>query len=87
VPLENRESFIAKLQRNGRVQLPVLIRWKNKLNPGEILSVRVENSSIEYFYARLSRDGRLTIPRIIVQELEVEPGDVLKVALFPEGAR
>ena len=87
MPLEREESFIAKLQKNNRVQVPMLIRWKNKLTPGEILHVRVENSSIEYFYARLSRDGRLTIPRIIVKELEIEPGDVLKVTLYPEGAR
>lgn len=87
MPLEHREHFIARVQKNNRVQVPVLIRWKNKLNPGEILRVCVENSKRKYFYARLSRDGRLTIPRIIVEELEVEPGDVLKVALYPEGAR
>ena len=85
--LERIESFIARLQKNNRVQLPVLIRWKNKLNPREVFSISVENSSIEYFYARLSRDGRVTIPKVVIQRLEVEPGDVLKVTLYPEGAQ
>jgi len=82
--LEHKEHFIAKLQKNNRIQLPVLIRWKYKLNPGEILSVRMENSSFEYFYARLSRDGRITVPKIVVERLEIKPGDIVEVALLPE---
>ena len=87
MPLEHREHFIARLQKNNRVQVPVLIRWKNRLEPGEILHACVENSMRKYFYCRLSRDGRITVPKIVIQRFEVEPGNVLEVTLYPEGAR
>ena len=84
MPLERKESFIARLQKNNRIQLPVLIRWKYKLDPGEIFHVRVENSEWEYFYARLSRDGRLTVPKIVIGKLGIKPGDIVEVVLLPE---
>ena len=81
------EKFIAKLQRNNRIQVPVLIRWKHKLEPGDVLDVYVrdpETWTDGRFYARLSRDGRFTIPKIMVEKLEAEPGDVLQVTLYAE---
>ena len=64
-----------------------MIRWKNKLESGEILSVYVRNPrthTSESFYVRLSKNCRFTVPRIIVERIEAEPGDVLEVTLYPE---
>ena len=65
--LAREEEFLGRLQRNNRVQVPVLIRWKHKLGAGEVLTVYVYNDETGEsvrFYARLSKDGRFTIPNI-----------------------
>ena len=81
------EEFLARLQRGNRVQVPVLIRWKHRLDAGEVLRVRVwRGHSGEYFYARLGKDGRFTVPKIVVEELELESGDVLECTLCAETA-
>lgn len=85
MPLTRDEEFVARLQRNSRVQVPVLIRWKNKLEPGEVLDICVydpETGEEERFYARLSLDGRFTVPRVVVEELELKPGDTLEITLY-----
>ena len=87
MPLSCDEEFLARVQRYGRVQVPVLIRWKHKLEPGEVLSVYVKCSKkfgSESFYAKMSKDYRFTIPKIVVQELEIEHGDVLEVTLHAQ---
>lgn len=43
VPLSGEESFPARVQRYNRVQIPVLVRWKHKLEMGEVLYVMVHN--------------------------------------------
>lgn len=85
--LARREEFLGRLQRNNRVQVPVLTRWKHKLGAGEVLTVYVYNDETGEsvrFYARLSKDGRFTIPSIVVKKLEAESGDVLDVTLYLE---
>ncbi len=80
-----QEDFIANLQKNGRVQVPVLIRWKNKLDAGEIQYIRARNPEGGYneiFHTRLSRDGCFTIPKIVIERIKVKLGDVLEVTLF-----
>jgi bifunctional DNA-binding transcriptional regulator/antitoxin component of YhaV-PrlF toxin-antitoxin module len=81
------EEFLARVQRYGRVQVPVLIRWKHKLEAGEVLSVYIyftRKVGSEGFHARMSRDGRFTIPKVVVKELGVEPGDMIKVNLYAQ---
>jgi len=70
VPLTGYVSFKAVIQRNWRIQIPVLIRWKHKLEPGEIFRVELKvGYGREKFYGRMSKDGRLTVPKVIAKEL------------------
>ena len=81
------ESFPARVQRFNRVQIPVLVRWRHKLNAGEVLYVRVynpENYREELFYARVLKGGRITIPKLVVELLGIEPGDVVYVTLYSD---
>lgn len=60
MPLSGEERFPARVQRYNRVQIPVLVRWRHKLEPGEVLYVRVYNPESygdEGFYARFSKAG------------------------------
>jgi len=87
LPLERQEEFTGVMQKNNRVQVPVLIRWKHRLEPSEILHIYVYNVK-EYtgegFYVRLSRDGRFTIPPKVAKRIDAKPGTILKVTLHPE---
>jgi len=83
------EKFLARLQRGNRIQVPVLIMWKHKLNAREVLRVHVWSNEAytgESFYVRLSKDGRFRVPKIVVEELELEPGTVLECTLYSETA-
>ena len=87
MPLSCNEQFLARVQRNSRVQVPVLIRQKHKLETGEVSSVYVKCSKkfgSEGFYARMRGDGRFTIPKVVVEELGIEPRDMIKVNLHPQ---
>ena len=65
MPLTNYVSFKAVIQKNLRIQIPVLIRWKHKLEPGEIFMVNLKlGYHREEFYDRMSKDGRLTVPKV-----------------------
>ncbi|UCG36497.1 MAG: hypothetical protein JSV64_07820 [Candidatus Bathyarchaeota archaeon] len=69
MPLTKSESFLAKLQKGNRIQVPVLIRWKHKLDSGEIFRVIVisrRSDSSEEFYARLNQGGIITMPKIVI---------------------
>ena len=87
MPLLYDVQFLARLQRNNRVQVPVLIMWKHRLEPGEIFNEYMsctEKLESEKFYAKLSKDHRFTIPKIVVQELRIEPGDTLTITLYAQ---
>jgi bifunctional DNA-binding transcriptional regulator/antitoxin component of YhaV-PrlF toxin-antitoxin module len=87
LPLFCDEEFLARVQRYGRVQVPVLIRWKHRLEAGEVLSVYIyftRKVGREGFYVRMSGDGRSTIPKVVVEELGIEHGDMIKVNLYPQ---
>jgi len=60
--MSGEESFPARLQRYNRIQVHTLIRWRHKLEPGEVLYVRVYNPESyhdEEFYAKLLKGGRI----------------------------
>lgn len=91
MPLTHWVEFKAVIQRNLRLQIPVLVRWRFKLEPAEVFRVdlRIGYHS-EKFYARMSRDGRLTIPKVIAEEfleeeeeLEALFGYTAEVTLYP----
>ena len=86
MPLRGKESFHARVQRYNRVQIPVLVRWKHKLEVGEVLYVRLAGSEsvhVEEFHARVVQGGRITIPKLVVELLGIEAGDVVYVMLYP----
>ena len=76
-----RVSFMGRLVAGNRVTVPVEIRWRFRLEPGEIYRVRLEFEewgSAE-FYARLLRSGQVTVPVEVVRAAGLERGEVMKV--------
>ena len=70
---ENVE-FKTELQKGNRIQIPRLIRWQFKLEPIQVLKVKVQPVGAitvgEEFFARMSQDGRITIPKLLVNLLK-----------------
>ena len=85
MPVEGREEFLAKVQAGNRVQIPVTVRWRNRLEPGEVLTVTVRSAARRKFYAKYCKDFRTTIRKLVAEDLRIEPGDVVEVILHPEG--
>ena len=76
------EEFIARVQKNNRLQIPVLIRWKYKLKIGIIMKARIFKSGemdSYRFHARLGKSGRITIPKIVVETGQMQPKDLVHV--------
>jgi hypothetical protein len=89
MPLTESVDFKAVLQRGNRIQIPRLIRWQYRMEPDQVLKVKVKTESWreEEFYARMGKDGRLTIPKLTLELLQQEDeslaGSVLEVTLEP----
>ena len=72
---------MGRLVAGNRVTVPVEIRWRFRLEPGEIYLVKLEFEewgSAE-FYARLQRGGQVTVPIEVVRAAELERDEVVKV--------
>ena len=73
LPLTEKVSFQAMLQRGNRLQVPRVVRWRFKLENNQVLKVTVscrEASPIgEHFYATMSQDGRIVVPKLILTAL------------------
>jgi len=72
---------MGRLVAGNRVTVPVEIRWKFRLEPGEIYLVRLEFEewgSAE-FYARLQRGGQVSVPVEVVRAAGLERDEVMKV--------
>jgi bifunctional DNA-binding transcriptional regulator/antitoxin component of YhaV-PrlF toxin-antitoxin module len=81
------ETFTAKIQKALRIQIPVLLRWKYKLDPGTILKVELTRTSPlrkTRFYARLQKSGRLAIPKLVAETNELKKGDVVEATIWIE---
>jgi len=93
MPLTGEETFKAKLQRRSRFAVPKLLRWRCKIESGELLKATVgvfgsENYEKEEFLAKVSVDGRLTIPKLTMEILEQREeknlaGCILEVTISP----
>jgi len=80
-------EFIARLQASNRIQVPVEIRWRFKLEPSLIMRVGVEDEEKECegsFYARLQRGGRFVVPWEVAEGMGLERGDMVWVTLWIE---
>ena len=89
MPLAQAVSFKAVVQKNRRIHIPVLARWRFKLEPGEVFKVRLKlGHHFEVFYGRMGTDGRLTVPKVTVEEFlksdeESLEGYTVEVTLYP----
>ena len=91
MPLSEKVTFTAALQRRNRVVVPKLIRWQFRMETSQVLNVGVNDlntqSDWHFFYARMSKDGRIYIPQLILTLLQEEDsslaGHVLEVTLEP----
>ena len=73
MPLTEKMSFQAMLQRGNRLQVPRVVRWRFKLESDQVLKVTVScpDASLmgEHFYATMSKDGRIVVPKLILAVL------------------
>jgi bifunctional DNA-binding transcriptional regulator/antitoxin component of YhaV-PrlF toxin-antitoxin module len=80
MPLTEKVSFKAMLQRGNRVQIPKLLRWRYKLETNQILNVTAQCLNTfrgaESFFARMSKDGRIVIPKLIIALLKDDRPDL-----------
>lgn len=92
MPLYEKVNFVAKLQRENRLQVSKYVRWKYKLEPDQTLKVTVSVnwSMIDhsvFFLARMRKDGRIVIPKVnmdLLQDRKMDlTGYVVKVTLEP----
>ena len=89
MPLTETVSFKAVIQKNRRIHIPVVIRWRFKLEPGEIFKVHLKlGHRYEDFYGRMGTDGRLTVPKVTAKgflesEEESLDGYTAEVTLYP----
>ena len=87
MPLTEYVKFLARLQTQNRIQIPVEIRQRFKLEAKQFLRVEIRHIDSfreERFFAKLKPDGRITVPWEIVWALEIKPGHMLRVWLYPE---
>ena len=83
--LKDKVSFLARLQAENRIQIPVEVRWRYKLKPSQILRLEihpVSGFSSEKFHSRLQLGGRVTVPWEAVWALKLKQGLMLRVLLF-----
>ncbi len=83
--LKEKVSFLARLQVENRIQIPVEVRWRYKLEPGQILRLEIypmNGFNSEEFFARLQLGGRINVPWEAVWALELKHGEMLRVWLF-----
>jgi bifunctional DNA-binding transcriptional regulator/antitoxin component of YhaV-PrlF toxin-antitoxin module len=85
MPVRNTEVFLAKIEVGFRIRVPVLVRWRNRLEPGEVLPVTISLDFRSYsFYARYRKDHRITIPKLVVDHLSLKPGMTVEVKINRE---
>ena len=89
MPLTQAVSFKAVVQKHRRIHIPVVVRWRFKLEPGEIFKVHLKlGHHYEEFYGRMGADGRLTVPKVTAKEFlksdeESLEGYTVEVTLYP----
>ena len=73
LPLTEKVSFQAMLQRGNRLQVPRVVRWRFKLKCNQVLKVTVSCRDAwpmgEHFFATMSKDGRIVVPKLIISVL------------------
>lgn len=91
MPLTEKVTFTAMLQSFNKVQIPKVIRWRFKMESGQVLKVGVNflgmHKGWQFFYAKMRKDGRVVIPKLVLSLFDDEKtsltGYVLEVMLEP----
>ena len=96
LPLTESLNFRTKLQRRNRIVVPRKLRWRCKMEAGELLEVYVgvnESEGLRYFmderfFAKMGKDGRLFIPKLTMEVMEKKTradlvGRILDVTISP----
>ena len=88
MPLDRSVHFKTVVQEGNRLQVPCLIRWRFRLDPSQVLEVRIRvaeriGARTETYYAKMRRDGRFGIPKLIMKLCEIKAGDIVEVTLSP----
>jgi bifunctional DNA-binding transcriptional regulator/antitoxin component of YhaV-PrlF toxin-antitoxin module len=78
--------FLALVQAENRIQIPIEIRQHFKLQPGSFLKIQLVTDqtilpTVEKFLAKLSKDGRITIPWEARLKLQTKPGQIIRAYL------
>jgi bifunctional DNA-binding transcriptional regulator/antitoxin component of YhaV-PrlF toxin-antitoxin module len=81
--------FLALLQAENRIQIPIEVRQHLKLESGKFLRIQMQQATSystfrEEFFAKLSTDGRITVPWEVRWKLEAKPGQIMRLFLYPE---
>lgn len=93
MPVPYDVEFHGMLQRGFRVQIPVTVRWRFKLESGELLKIRVsplDSWRSEKFWGRLQKGGRIRVPSRVREILglyldrDIQPGEILEVTIIAE---
>ena len=96
IPLTQSENFKVKLQRHDRFAVPQLLRWRYKMEQGELLRVRVKiYNSVNFgeeFLTRMAADGRVNVPKLTMQILMESKekkltGTIFEVTINPAGSQ
>ena len=91
MPLTEKVTFTAPLQRANLVQVPKLIRWRFKMDNDQALKVGVNfldlHKGWHFFYTKMREDGRITVPKLVLSRFMGEQtnaaGYVLEIMLEP----
>ena len=79
------ETFHTRLQKQMRIQIPRLLRWKYKLDPGDVMRVQVTNKDShdsQQFLAKMQQGGRITVPKTTAELLNLKLHQLVKIVLW-----
>lgn len=80
-----QQSFDARVQAGGRLQIPRILRTYLRLRKGTLLQITLtlttDSFSRESFLVRVTGDGRICIPVMARRKLGLKPGQTVKVKM------
>lgn len=79
------ETFHTRVQKQMRIQIPRLLRWKYRLDPGNVMRVQVTNKDShdsQQFLAKMQQGGRITVPKTIAELLSLRQRQLVDVVVW-----
>ena len=85
MPKLDKIMFLAMVQAENRIQIPIEVRQTLKLEPGQILRTKIHSANNWFnsgeFFAKLSVDGRITVPWEVRLKTQIKLGEMVNVFL------